>query len=94
LWRYEYDNCSLLGITRHEFLRLTMRDLEYKVNGKLFEVYAGSRMVVSSMAGGKFSDIVPLWVDEVAEEMRGDRIAELKQSEWFKKLMAKDGRAE
>jgi hypothetical protein len=82
-----------LGITQDDFLRLTMRDLEYKINGKLFDVYAGSRLVAAAFAGGKPSEIVELWLDEYNEEFRAELVAELKQADWVKRILS-DGRTE
>lgn len=64
-----------------------MRDLEYRLNGKMLDIYAGARMVAAAFAGGKPSDVLHLWVDDYEDEARAERVAELKDSSWFKNLM-------
>ena len=88
MWRYEFDNCSFLGITRAEFMRLTMRDLEYKINGRQLDLYAGSRIVAGVFAGVKPSDVVDLWIDEIQEENRAELVKELKSQGWVKKILS------
>jgi hypothetical protein len=68
-------------------MRLTMREIEYKVNAKTLDLYAGARLVATAFGGGKPSDIVELWVDEIADESRRELVAELKEQDWVKNIL-------
>lgn len=69
-----------------------MRDLEYKINGRALELFAGSRLIAASIGGGKLSDIVPLWIDDLADEARAELVAELKQQDWVKNILKNGAR--